>query len=230
MQNAVRLLALCFSMFVAGVGCAPREQSVNPGINANYKDAKVEEWTARFEVESREIFRERDRIVAALGLRPGMRVADIGAGTGLFTEPFSKAVGPEGVVYAVDIVPTFIDHIEAQAAARGLDNVRTVLCTEKSVELLRSSVDLVFVCDTYHHFEYPKQSLASIRRALRSGGELVVIDFIRIPGVSREWILTHCRAGKETFIREIEEAGFTLIDNGAGVDFLTENYIIRFRR
>lgn len=215
---------------VAAVACAPRQQSVNPGINANYADAKVEDWTARFEVESREIFRERDRIVAELGLKPGMRVADVGAGTGLFVEPFARAVGPEGRVYAVDIVPNFVTHIEERAEALGLRNTTPVLCTDRSVELPRGSVDFVFICDTYHHFEYPRDTLASIRRALKPGGEMVVIDFIRIPGVSPAWVINHCRAGKETFIHEIEEAGFDLVDDGAAVDFLTDNYMLRFRR
>jgi predicted methyltransferase len=88
-------------------------------------------------------------------------------------------------------------------------------------------VDVAFVCDTYHHFEDPKAMLASIRRALRPGGTLVVVDFERIPGTSPDWILKHVRAGKEDFRREIEASGFRF---GEEVKLMRENYFLRFTR
>ncbi len=220
-----------------GLGCAasdpappaaPPEQSVKPGINQPYFDnPDVSAWIARFEVESREIWTERDRIIAALGIRPGDAVADVGAGSGFLTRLIAQATGPSGMVYAVDIMKSFLDHIEARARAEGLANLRTVLCTDRSVELPEASVDLVFVCDTYHHFEYPKSTLASIHRALRPGGRLVVVDFIRIPGTSRPWVLDHVRAGEETVSAEIVAAGFERVGEER---FLKENYLLRFLR
>ena len=159
-----------------------------------------------------------------------MTMADIGAGTGLFTPLFAEAVGDAGHVFAVDIVPEFLTHIDRRVDEHGLTNVETVLCKEDSVELPPTSIDLAFVCDTYHHFEYPKSTLASIRDALKPGGEFVVIDFERIPGKSRAWIVKHVRAGKKTVIGEIESAGFELIDDGSSVDYLDENYFVRFRK
>jgi ubiquinone/menaquinone biosynthesis C-methylase UbiE len=154
-------------------------------------------------------------------------VADIGAGTGLFAPLLSKAVGPDGTVYAVDIVKDFLAHIERRAAEAGLRNVRTVLCTERSAELPPASIDAAFICDTYHHFEFPRSTMASIRRALRPGGEIVLVDFKRIPGTSSEWILNHVRAGQETVTAEIEAAGFSKIEE---IGLLRDNYILRFRR
>ena len=85
-----------------------QDASVKPGINDKFLDPnlKADEWTQKFETESREIFHQREKIVAAVGLKPGMSIADIGAGTGLFTLPFAQAVGPKGHVYAVDIAKT----------------------------------------------------------------------------------------------------------------------------
>jgi predicted methyltransferase len=97
------------------------------------------------------------------------------------------------------------------------------------VELPQASVDLAFVCDVYHHFEYPSSSLASLRRAIRPGGTLVVIDFHRIPGKSSDFILKHVRAGQDVFTAEIEQAGFELVEELA-IDGLSENYALRFRR
>jgi predicted methyltransferase len=86
-----------------------------------------------------------------------------------------------------------------------------------------------FVCDAYHHFvEYPAM-LASIRQALVPGGTLVVVDFDRVPGTSREWLLTHVRAGKDEVRGEIEEAGFEFLDE-VDVEGFAENYLLRFRR
>jgi len=103
------------------------------------------------------------------------------------------------------------------------------LCSQTSIELPPNSVDRAFVCDVYHHFEYPQRSLASIYSALRPGGELIVVDFERIPGVSRDWLLDHVRAGKETFRAEIEAAGFEFVEE-VEISKLEENYVLRFRR
>lgn len=210
-------------------GSSP-EASVKPGINEKFLDPnlKVGEWTEKFETESREIYHLRDQIVAAAGIKPGMTVADIGAGTGLFTLPFSEAAGPDGTVYAVEIAKNFLEHIRARAAKVNAANVRTVLCNERSVELPEASVDLAFLCDVYHHFEYPKSTLATLHRAIKPGGELILIDFKRIPGESSDFIMGHVRAGQEVFEAEIAAAGF---EKTAEVsDLLKENYFVRFKR
>jgi len=206
------------------------EASVKPGINEKFLDPnlKVDEWTQRFETESREIFHLREEIVAAVGLKPGMAIADIGAGTGLFTLPFSNAVGEGGKVYAVEIARNFLEHIKARAARAKAANVETILATERSVELPDSSIDLAFICDVYHHFEFPQASLASLRKALKPGGMIVLIDFKRIPGESSDFVMGHVRAGQEVFESEIIAAGFEKIDEVK--DLLKENYFVKFRR
>jgi SAM-dependent methyltransferase len=225
---------VCFAQEVPAVAQQrqeSRKQSVKPGINQEFlrPELRVEEWIGRFETESREVFTAREAIVAAAGLEEGMRVADVGAGTGLFTRLFSDRVGAGGWVFAVDISPKFAEHLARVADASKLANITPVLCADDSVLLPPESVDLVFVCDTYHHFEYPDATLASIRRALKPGGRLVVLDFERIEGVSREWTLDHVRAGKETFRAEIEAAGFEFAGE-TDVEGLEENYFLMFRK
>ena len=210
---------------------AQAEASVKPGINKPFLDPelKVDEWLARFEVESREIYAGREEILQALGLHEGMAVADVGAGTGLFTLLMSQRVGPQGWVYAVEISPRFAEHLGQLAVKHELANVSPVLCGERSVRLPPASIDLAFLCDVYHHFEYPSSSLASIHRALRDNGRLVVIDFKRIEGVTREWIMGHVRAGQETVQQEIEAAGFELVEEPA-LKRLSENYFLVYRK
>lgn len=225
------LIAIAVWLVRSGGGCEPAfyEQSVRPGINADYADPDIPTWMGRFESESREIYKARNEIVADCEVAPGQTVADIGAGTGLFSLLFAEAVGPEGNVFAVDIVPEFLDLIRDRAQEASLTNVTTLLCTERSVELPPDSIDLAFTSDTYHHFEYPRSTLASIRRALKPGGRLVVIDFDRVEGKSREWILNHVRAGREIVIDEITRAGF-IQEQSPEADYLEENYFLRFRK
>jgi ubiquinone/menaquinone biosynthesis C-methylase UbiE len=156
-------------------------------------------------------------------------VADIGAGTGLFLPAFNREVSSDGRVYAVEISPRFLEHLRERAKREDLSRVEVVEALEDSVALPAASVDLAFVCDTYHHFEYPQSTLHSLYTAIRPGGSLVILDFERIPGESRDWVLEHVRAGKDTFRREIESAGFRF-EREVTVEGLKENYVLRFRR
>lgn len=90
------------------------------------------------------------------------------------------------------------------------------------------SVDVAFVCDTYLHFEFPQRTMESLRRAIKPGGRLVVVDFVRIPGKSTDWILNHVRAGQEVVEKEIAAAGFE--KDGEVKDLLKENYLVVFTR
>tara|TARA_R110002073_G_scaffold20123_8_gene72589 strand:- start:113 stop:889 length:777 start_codon:yes stop_codon:yes gene_type:complete len=205
--------------------------SVNPGINDGFLDPEmdVQAWVERFEVESREVYHARDAIMAQLNLKPGDRVADVGAGTGFYSLLMSTAVGSKGWVYAVDISPKFVQYLVDQFDQREVENVTTVMCDDDSVCLPPDSVDLAFICDVYHHFEFPEQTMQSIYNALRPGGRVVIIDFERIPGVSREWTLGHVRAGKATFIDEVQSVGFELTAERKIPGF-KENYFLEFRK
>lgn len=203
------------------------EQNVNPGINRNYIDPSVTRWRGVFERDGREVWDRRDDIIRHLRLRPGMAIADIGAGTGFFTTMMAREVAPGGRVYAVDIARNFVDASVQRAKGLGLDNVTGVVNDQHSVRLTDNSVDMAFISDTYHHFEYPVSTLRSIHAALRPGGELVVIDFKRIPGVSNPWILGHVRTGETEVTAEIESVGFELIER---LDFMQTQYYLRFRK
>ncbi len=214
-------------LLVSATALAEEERVVEPSINAYYHGADAAEWRSIFERRGRELFDRRFQIVHALRLRPGMAVADVGAGTGMFTLLFARAVGPEGQVYAVDVSRSFIDAIMVRMAEVHVEHVTPVVNTQQGIGLPPQSVDLVFLADTYHHLEYPVAMLASIRAALRPGGELAIVDFRRIPGQSTPWIVGHVRADREQVIAEVEAAGFGLFDQP---QMLRENYFLRFRR
>lgn len=207
--------------------------SVRPGINDRYFEPKgLEGARKQLENERREVAAEREAIVAALELREGLVVADVGAGTGLFLAALSGAIGPSGKLYALDIVPEFVVHLRERVASEALDNVEVVAVTPTDPKLAPASVDVLFLCDVYHHIEFPSVVLPRLRTALRPGGRLVVVDFARIPGQTSEGMLEHVRADQATFTREIEAAGFVFIRElgpAEGIE-LDENYMLVFGR
>ena len=205
-----------------------QDKSVRPGINDSFQNPDVEQFKGRFEVESREVFAKRVEIVAASGVTEGKTVADIGAGTGLFTRLFAEKVGPKGRVIAVDIAPKFIEHIRQTAREANLTNIDFQLCTTDSTELPPASVDFAFICDTYHHFEFPNKTMRSLHQALRPGGKVVLIDFRRVEGESSDWTMEHVRAGQEVFEAEVAAAGFRKVEEKSGI--LKENYLVIFEK
>jgi len=208
-------------------GPAPYPASMNKKFTAPNVD--IQQFVKRFESDLRDIHVKREDITRAVGLGPDDAVADIGAGTGLFTLLFAERVGKKGTVYAVDISPAFVKHITERAKQHGHERViKTVLNTVNSAELPPGSIDVAFLCDTYHHFEEPGKMLASIHRALRPGGRLIVIDF-DLRKDSSKFIKERARAPKEVYFQEIAAAGFKLIDK-KDAPAIEDNFYAEFRR
>jgi len=191
-------------------------------------DLDLDRMIARLENESREIFVLREEIVAAAGVQPGDVVADVGAGTGAFLEPLVAAVGVTGHVVAVEISIRFVERLRQVADEAGYDNVTAVFSSYTSATLPPASVDRIISIDTYHHFDDYASMLASMLDALRPGGEMTVVDYDRRED-SRDWIKGHVRASKETFRREIEEAGFEFVEE-VTIEGMEENFLVRFRK
>lgn len=209
----IRSLALTMLLgFLAITAEAQDKPGAPPELNEGFRNPDVDQYVERFESESREVATLRDEVLKILKIQPGMRVADVGAGTGLYTIPMAQAVGAQGAVFAVDISPNFLNFIARRAQQQELVNVCTVLGTQDSTQLPPETLDLVFICDTYHHFEDPVAVLGSIHRSMKPGARLVVIDFDRREGVSSPFIMEHVRADAQTFIQEISSAGFRPID------------------
>lgn len=222
----VGIAGAALAMLLAAVAGA-MTPGADPAINHPFRGPDYRSWVGILERPGRELYDKRDAVVRALNLHTGMRVADIGAGTGLYTRLFAREVGAEGKVYAVDIADSFVNNVQREATAQGLQNVVGVVNTQTTTGLPDDSIDLVFLADTYHHFERPADMLQSIYRALRSAGELVVIDFHRDPTVSSSWVMQHTRAGRDEVRHEVELAGFRFTGEET---FLRGNFFLRFRK
>ncbi len=118
-----------------------------------------------------------DLVLAALDLKPGMTVADIGAGSGYYSWRMAEQVGASGTVYAIDIQPEMIEILRRQMSQRGVANVKAILGTTTDPRLPASTLDLVLMVDVYHEFEYPYEMLGAIVRALKPGGRVVFVEY-----------------------------------------------------
>jgi ubiquinone/menaquinone biosynthesis C-methylase UbiE len=130
----------------------------------------------------------------------------------------------------VDIAESLVEHMAETADAMGMNNFHAVLGGERSPRLDSNSVDAVYIMDAYHHFAYPAEMLAEIKRALRPGGELLLIEYHRIEGLTTPGRMAMLRAGKEVFRSEFIEAGFELVEE---VDLIGDldpsSYALHFR-
>lgn len=237
------LFAICLAggFFTSGCANAPpppearisagagTSAGADPKVNQSFYKPNLQVWSNRFEGESRELYLKRMEIVGASGAKPGMTIADVGAGTGLFTMLLAKQVLGSGQVIAVEISHPFAEAILRRANEEKLKNVSVLISTHTETNLPADSVDMIFTADTYHHFEQVVPILRSMRRALKPGGRLIVVDFERIPGFTPKRTLDHVRAGKETVIEEITSAGFRLREEVKSTG-LRENYYLVFER
>jgi len=184
----------------------------------------VERWVERFDDPSRDEWQKPEVVVQFLQVPDGGVVADLGAGTGYFTVHLSRAVGPEGLVFAVDIEPELIEHLGARIEEEGLGNVRPVLADRDRPELAERSTDLVLICDTWHHIDDRLVYLGKLARVLRKGGRVAVVDF-------REGDLpvgppAGHKLARDAVVAEFEEAGWSLADES---DALPYQYVLVFR-
>ncbi|HXV61440.1 MAG TPA: methyltransferase domain-containing protein [Vicinamibacteria bacterium] len=184
----------------------------------------TEQWVEAFENAERDAQQKPDEVVGTLKLSPGDAVADIGAGTGYFTRRLARAVGDDGIAYAVDLEPNMLRYVAERALREGQPNIVPVLATASSPMLAPSSVDLIFICNTIHHIDSRQDYYRILARTLRRGGRLAIVDFHKDAeledGPSKEM-----RIAKQSLIDEIGAAGFRLAGDH---DFLPVQYFLIF--
>lgn len=164
------VLLLAFVMTLAAQGRHP----VSGRVIAGVMGVAGAPWLERAE---RELEENPRKAVGLLELKPGMAVADVGAGSGYYTYLLSRAVGPGGKVYATDIQPGMLRLLERKLASRKISNVETILATETDPKLPEGCCDLILMVDVYHEFAQPQTMLRKLKPALKPGGRLVLLEF-----------------------------------------------------
>jgi ubiquinone/menaquinone biosynthesis C-methylase UbiE len=164
-------------------------------------------WLTR---ESRDAEERPDLLIEALGLRPGMVVADVGAGNGFHALRMAERIGPEGRVLAVEIQQEMLDELEARAREAGVGNVETILGEVDDPRLPEDAVDLALMVDVYHELSHPEEVLAALRRSLKPGGRMVLVEFrAEDPDVP---IKPEHKMSKRQIMKEVPPNGFTLVE------------------
>jgi ubiquinone/menaquinone biosynthesis C-methylase UbiE len=147
-----------------------------PRASAQLGSRSADEWIKLLEAPARVEALKVDVIIGHLGLKPGDVVADLGAGTGVFSVPIARIVGPSGKVYAVDVDQALVDYIAKKAKAQQISNVRTVLGRFGDPALPASDVDLALMHDVLHHVENRAEYLKQVVRYLKSGGRIAIVE------------------------------------------------------
>ncbi|MEQ1855136.1 MAG: methyltransferase domain-containing protein [Longimicrobiales bacterium] len=144
----------------------------------------AERWALTLESGRRLESLDIDNVVAAIGLRPGDTVADIGAGTGIFSVPMARTVGSAGTVYSVEVDAGFLPLIEAKAREQGVENIRTVLGEFGDPKLPARDIDVAFLHDVLHHIEQREAYLRALAAYMPAGSRIVVVDYDKnVPGI-----------------------------------------------
>lgn len=161
----------------AAVGAALLVAALSSAVEAQLGSRSADEWIKTLESQNRLAGLRLDEVIARLNIRPGQVVADLGAGTGVFSLPFATSVGPGGKVYAVEIEQGLVDHVAAKARQAGASNLQAVLGAFTDAQLPASDVDLAFIHDVLHHIENRGEYLKNLGKYLKPGARIAVIDF-----------------------------------------------------
>jgi ubiquinone/menaquinone biosynthesis C-methylase UbiE len=202
-MSGTRKYRLVVAALLLFAGCARLKQCAYEGVNRD-------EW------------QQPQKVLAALNIRPGQVIADLGSGSGYFTFKLSQAAGPAGKVYAVDIDSDMVALVAKRAKDEGASNVETILAKSDDPVLPKESVDLIFTSNTYHHIDNRIAYFANLRKYLRPAGRVAIIDFDR-----RAWIegLLRHYTPSDFIKREMEQAGYALQQE---LDFLDRQSFLIF--
>ena len=170
--------------------------------------APATENAAFFNRAQRDSEERPERLMSALDISPGATVADLGSGTGYFTWRLAEQVGPTGRVLAIDVQQSMLDLTKAAVGEHKLNNVEYILATDKNPGLPEKALDLVFIAYAYHEFGDPEAIMAAVKRSLKPGGRVLVLEFAKESNIAPASPLH--KMSFEEIRREIEPMGFVI--------------------
>ncbi|RMH09197.1 MAG: methyltransferase domain-containing protein [Nitrospirae bacterium] len=191
-----------------------------------HQAGNIEEYIQSLERPSRDTYQQPDRVLQALNLQPGMAIADLGAGSGYFTRRFAHALDPAGLVIAVDVDPRMLEYNQAHLAnSNASAPVKFILALPDDPSLPAQSVDLIFLCNVYHHLTNHAAYMAKAKAALKPNGRVAIIDFYHDARSGVLGFPKHHLVPRERVIHDMEQAGFQLLKEHT---FLPRQYFLEF--
>lgn len=225
------LLSLVFALILYSlIGCSHHQkqhtaeqlkhEQHSPATQQRFSDIEV--WVKRFEDPARDAWQKPAEVVKTMNVKPGDVVADIGAGTGYITRHIAVAVAPGGKAIGLDIEQSMVDYMREDARKLGLNTYEARVVKTDDPELGPASVDVVFLCNTYHHIENRAVYFRNLSRSLKPGGRIITIDFYKNTdfGPPRDHKLA-----KEVVLTEMKQAGYRLDKD---LKFLEHQYYLEF--
>ncbi len=219
-----RLFALTLAVTWLAQGVAPAQEESRtrtPAPVMSYHGAKWLERPSRLEEE------RPYEVLKAMDLKPGMKVADIGCGSGYYARKMAKQVGPDGVVYGVDIQPEMLDILAELCDEEEVTNVKPVLGGEKDPKLPRGEIDWMILADVYHEFQYPEEMLAKMLEALAPGGKIALLEYRAEAFRTASHIKPEHRMTVQDVLAEWNPAGFELVNLQ---EFLPSQHLFIFQK
>ncbi len=224
-MTRMQIGSLCVAAVLIAVPArAQQHGGQKPGAmdHMDHKFDDPERYAKSFDDPARDAWQMPARVIEALALKPGQKVADVGAGTGYFSVRLARAAAAPKV-FAVDLEPKMVEHLTKRAAAEGLKNITAVQASTTSPNL-PEPVDVVLVIDTYHHIGNRPAYFAALKAKLTPGGRLAIVDFRK--GGGEGGPPDHFRFTPEQITGELAQAGYVL---DRAHDFLPRQHFLVYR-
>jgi predicted methyltransferase len=213
-------LAACGGSAPAPAPAAHADHGGHHGHSASHRFDDAQAWAKVFDDPARDAWQRPADVVALLDVRPGMTVADIGAGTGYFLPYLSRAAGPTGRVIATDLESAMVEHMKARAARDQLTNVEPIQVSPDDPGLPPAGVDRVLVVDVWHHIEDRGAYARALAAALRPGGIIAIVDFTL---ESQHGPPRHLRVPPDAVVADLMNAGLSV---RVAVTALPQQYVV----
>lgn len=220
------LIALtCLCWLVPGVGSFAQHEQGHGG-SEHRRPSDLKQYLEHLDSPERDRYQKPEQVIEALALRSGMTVADLGAGSGYFTRRFVTAVTETGKVYAVDVEPEMLAYAKASIERMGIPaTVEFILAQPDDPKLPKASVDLIFICNVYHHLKSRTAYFSKLKTALKDGGRIAVVDFYHDERSGEVGFPKRHLVARDTVVGELDKAGYRLVREH---DFLPRQYFLVF--